>query len=155
MLLSAMMWYRPTALIWQKGSKWQVIKIWVIDVFRSYLACSNSRPIYKQKHLSCWEIWNSICHDIALMSMWIITTFCSFTIICKSLRPIFNSNNTMKKTKLKIFIIEKHLLSTYNHIVSYLTPSLIQNGNSLIFSVSSTVSDVFQIIEIPSIPRWS
>ena len=50
----------------------------------------------------------------------------------------------MKKTKLKIFIIQKHLLLTNNHIVSYFTPSLIWNGNGLIFSVSSTVSDVFK-----------
>ena len=63
-----------------KGSKSQIIQICESDVFRFELAYSTSIPSLEQKHSSCWKIFKSRRHnDIALMSMYMTDTFCSFT----------------------------------------------------------------------------
>ena len=67
--------YCPTLT---KGSKWPITKIWDIDVFTLDLACSTSLLSFEQKHSSCWKIVKSR-HDIALRSMSMTDTFCSFT----------------------------------------------------------------------------
>ena len=68
--------YCPTLT---KGSKWQIIQIWENCVFRLDLAYSTSSPSLEQKHSSCWKILKSRNNDIALMSMYMTDTFCSFT----------------------------------------------------------------------------
>ena len=50
-------------------------KLW----FLLDLAYSTSIPSLEQKHSSCWKIFKSRHHDIALMSMYKTDTFCSFT----------------------------------------------------------------------------
>ena len=68
--------YFPTLT---KGSKWQITQIWESDVFRLDLAYSTSIPSLKQKHSSCWKIFKSRHHGIALMSVQISDIFCAFT----------------------------------------------------------------------------
>ena len=67
------------AQLWQKENLWQFTQLWKSDVFRLDLACSASIPSFEHKHSSCWEIFMSRHHDIALMSMCMADTFCSFT----------------------------------------------------------------------------
>ena len=62
-----------------KGSKWHINQIWESDVFTLDLAYSTSIPSLEQKHSSCWKIFKSRHYDIALMSMYMTDTFCSFT----------------------------------------------------------------------------
>ena len=62
-----------------KGSNWQITQIRESDVFRLDLACSTSIPSLEQKHSSCWKIFKSRYNDIALMSVYLTDTFCSFT----------------------------------------------------------------------------
>ena len=50
-------------------------KLW----FLLDLAYSTSIPSLEQKHSSCWKIFKSRHHDIAVMSMYKTDTFCSFT----------------------------------------------------------------------------
>ena len=66
----------PTLTKW---SKWQITQIWESDVFRLVLAYSTSNPSLEQKHSFCWKIIKSRHNDIALMSMYVTDTFCSFT----------------------------------------------------------------------------
>ena len=47
--------------------------------FRLDLAYSTSVPSLEQKHSSAWKIFKLRYNDIALMSMYITDTFCSFT----------------------------------------------------------------------------
>ena len=62
-----------------EGSKWQFTQIWESEILRLDLAYSTSIPSLEQKHSSCWKIFKSRHNDIALMSMYITDTFCSFT----------------------------------------------------------------------------
>ena len=68
--------YCPTLT---KGSNSQTTQIWESDVFRLDLAYSTSIPSLKQKHSSCWKILKSRYNEIALMSIYMTDTFCSFT----------------------------------------------------------------------------
>ena len=58
--------YCPTLT---KGSKWQITQIWDSNVFILDWACSITRPSIELKHSSCWKIFKSRHHDIALMAM--------------------------------------------------------------------------------------
>ena len=73
-------------LLWQKEASDKSSKSEILMFFRLDLACSTSSPSSEQKHSSCWKIFKSKRNDIALKSMYITDTFCSFTrnIILKS-----------------------------------------------------------------------
>ena len=60
-------------------SNWQITQIWENYVFRLDLAYSTCIPSLEQKHSSCWKIFKSRHPDIALMSVYMTDTFCSFT----------------------------------------------------------------------------
>ena len=62
-----------------KGSNWQITQIRESDVSRLDLAYSTSIPSLEQKHSSCWKIFKSRYNDIALISVYLTDTFCSFT----------------------------------------------------------------------------
>ena len=63
-----------------KGSKSQITHIWESYDFRlDFIAYSTSILSLEQKHSSCWKIFTSRHHDIALMSMYMTDTLCSFT----------------------------------------------------------------------------
>ena len=66
-----------------KGNKWQITKIWDIDVFKSDLACSSSTPSFEPNHSFCWKLFKWKYNDIALMSMYMTGTFCSFYEKCQ------------------------------------------------------------------------
>ena len=59
-----------------KGSKWQILQLWVIHNFRLDSACSTSRPSLEQKNPSYWETFKFRRHNNALTSMWMTDTFC-------------------------------------------------------------------------------
>ena len=68
--------YCPTLT---KECKWQITQVLESDVFRLDLACSTSNSNFdEQKHWSCWKIFKARHNDIALMSMYMIGTFCWF-----------------------------------------------------------------------------
>ena len=58
-----------------KGSNWQITQIWESVVCRLDLAYSTSIPSLEQKPSSCWKIFKSRHHDIALMSVYMTDTF--------------------------------------------------------------------------------
>ena len=69
--------YCPTLI---KGSKCDKSpKPEKVTFYRLDLACSTSTLSLEQKHSSCWKILKSRHNDIALMSMYMTNTFCSFT----------------------------------------------------------------------------
>ena len=57
-------------------------QIWDIDVFWLDLSCSTSNPSFEQKYSSCWQELKSRHNDIALMSIYMTDTFCSFCEKC-------------------------------------------------------------------------
>ena len=65
-----------------KGSKSQITQICESDVFRLDLAYFTSIPSLEQKHSSCWKIFKSRHHNIALMSMYMTDTFWAFMSKC-------------------------------------------------------------------------
>ena len=89
-----------------KGSKWQITQIWDIDVFRLDLACSTSSLSFQQKHSSCWKMFKSRHHDIALMSMKVTDTFCLFmrniTFMTCSLLSKYSSMKKSPKSRARI-----------------------------------------------------
>ena len=97
--------YCPTLT---KGSKWQITQIWESDVFRLDLACSTSIPSFEQKLSSCWEIFMSRHHDIALTSMYMTDTFCSFT-----RNVIFQSCFLLSKYRIAMYCIHVHYVMMF------------------------------------------
>ena len=77
MALSTVPWQLCPTLT--KGCKWQITQIWNSDGFTLDFYISTSSLSFEQKHSSCWKIFKSRHHDIALMSMYVTDTFCSYT----------------------------------------------------------------------------
>ena len=84
-----------------KGSNWQITQIWESDVFRLDLAYSTCIP-----SLEHWThpAERYLSQDIALMSMYITDTFCSFT-----RNVIYNDDQTRRIHVLS----QSYLVSKY------------------------------------------
>ena len=89
-----------------KGSKWQITHIWESDIFRLDLAFSTFSPSVEQKHSSCWKIFKSRRNDVALMSMYMADTFCSFTryYIFRSCFPLSEYGRMYRAHNSRMFI---------------------------------------------------
>ena len=144
--------YCPTLT---KGSKWQITKIWESDVFRLELA-NFTFWVLEQKHSSCWKIFKSRHNDIALMSMYMADTFCSFTrnVIFKScfLLSEYGRVDVSYSIRFGVFLIKRergggggNKITYWNRDFSRLTTSIgsrLSNGDSWNISCTHTLVHV-------------
>ena len=115
--------------------------------FRLDLACSTSIPSLEQKHSSCWKMFTSR-HDIALMSIYITDTFCSFTrnfifkscFLLSEYGLIANHHSSVRRAWLHFFFwgggssIQYLLVELVFHLIifTFLSKVMIRHSNGAI-----------------------